>query len=278
MIYKTLNDVFTNPLTNGIFTTLNTYDVPWKTDTQAIALNQQYHYNYSGQKITSPLIDNMLQNADALTDDNITSLCDTLIALYRQRWEKLWNTLNLEYDPISNYDMVESSEDKTTNGGNITEQITTEYGKTTTNESTGSNTGTVTENNTLTKGTIEDRAYNKNTGIYGFNGAESSPSDTETSTDKLTNSGTDTTENTVTNNLQSNNNSTITDSGTDTISNTKTDTTTRTETHTLTRSGNIGVTTSQQMIQSERDLWQWDFFQSVFSDIDTVLCSPIYLT
>lgn len=44
----------------------------------------------------------------------------------------------------------------------------------------------------------------------------------------------------------------------------------------LTRSGNIGVTTSQQMIQSERDLWLWRFFDQVFSDLDAVLTLPIY--
>ena len=44
----------------------------------------------------------------------------------------------------------------------------------------------------------------------------------------------------------------------------------------LTRSGNIGVTTSQQMIQSERDLWQWNFFESVFTDLDYVLTLQIY--
>ena len=46
---------------------------------------------------------------------------------------------------------------------------------------------------------------------------------------------------------------------------------------TLTRSGNIGVTTSQQMIQSERDLWLWNFFQDVvFKDISKVLTLSIY--
>lgn len=49
-----------------------------------------------------------------------------------------------------------------------------------------------------------------------------------------------------------------------------------TNNHTLTRKGNIGVTTSQQMAQSEIDLWQWNFFEQVFRDIDTLLTLPIY--
>lgn len=45
----------------------------------------------------------------------------------------------------------------------------------------------------------------------------------------------------------------------------------------LTRHGNIGVTTSQQMIQSERDLWKWDFYNDVmFPDLDKILTLAIY--
>lgn len=47
-------------------------------------------------------------------------------------------------------------------------------------------------------------------------------------------------------------------------------------TRTLTRSGNIGVTTSQQMAQSEIDLWQWNFVESIYKDVDSVLTLSIY--
>lgn len=52
---------------------------------------------------------------------------------------------------------------------------------------------------------------------------------------------------------------------------------THTRNYTLTRSGNIGVTTSQQMLQSERDLWKWNFFRDVvFPDLDRILTLQIY--
>ena len=51
---------------------------------------------------------------------------------------------------------------------------------------------------------------------------------------------------------------------------------TETGTRQLTRSGNIGVTTSQQMAQSEIELWQWNFFEEVFKDVDTVLTLAVY--
>lgn len=48
------------------------------------------------------------------------------------------------------------------------------------------------------------------------------------------------------------------------------------EDRTLTRHGNIGVTTSQQMLNSEIELWQWDFFSGVFKDIDKILTIQTY--
>ena len=52
---------------------------------------------------------------------------------------------------------------------------------------------------------------------------------------------------------------------------------TETGTRTLTRSGNIGVTTSQQMIESEISLRQWNFYKSCFDDIDDVMTARYYL-
>lgn len=50
----------------------------------------------------------------------------------------------------------------------------------------------------------------------------------------------------------------------------------RVDTHHLTRTGNIGVTTSQQMAQAEIDLWQWNFWLQVFEDLDTTFCLDCY--
>lgn len=52
--------------------------------------------------------------------------------------------------------------------------------------------------------------------------------------------------------------------------------TTRKGSRTLMREGNIGVTTSQQMLQSELDLRRFDYWKSVFADIDRLLCFMIY--
>ena len=48
------------------------------------------------------------------------------------------------------------------------------------------------------------------------------------------------------------------------------------EVETTERSGNIGVTTTQQMLASERELWMWNFFDQVYKDIDSVLALSVY--
>ena len=37
------------------------------------------------------------------------------------------------------------------------------------------------------------------------------------------------------------------------------------------KSGNIGVTTTQKMIQEERELWIWNYFDQIFDDLDREL-------
>lgn len=44
----------------------------------------------------------------------------------------------------------------------------------------------------------------------------------------------------------------------------------------LNRSGNIGVTTSQQMLQSEIDLRKWNFTEMLYQDVDSICTLSIY--
>ena len=133
--------------------------------------------------------------------------------------------------------------------------------ETTTGNSTVAKTGTDTTTYDITDtdgGTVTKETEGTNTTTYNI-----------TDTD----GGTVTKETTGTNTTQYN--TTDSDTGTQTYRDTGTDTNTRN--YTLTRTGNIGVTTSQQMIQSERELWLWDYFYNVvFPDIDRILTLPIY--
>lgn len=48
------------------------------------------------------------------------------------------------------------------------------------------------------------------------------------------------------------------------------------DTERTTRSGNIGVTTSQQMAQSSIDLWKWNYFYDIMRDIDSIFTITTY--
>lgn len=86
-------------------------------------------------------------------------------------------------------------------------------------------------------------------GIYGFNSTEPNP----TATGNGDNHTTGLKANNETEDIKSN-----------------------TGTERLTRHGNIGVTTSQQMLESEIKLRQFNFIEEVFKDIDSILCLKIY--
>lgn len=154
---------------------------------------------------------------------NMVKQASDYIALYgkshKYEYDKLVDTLSLEYNPIENYFMTEKGTDTRT--PNITQ----------TNK--GVNTNTVGVDTSIT------------TGKTTFDKSNSFINDTKT-----TNTGT----NTDTQDI----NTTVTTAG-----NEKT-------VHEFTRSGNIGVTTSQRMIESERQIAMFsviDLFVKAIADI-----------
>lgn len=136
------------------------------------------------------------------------------------KWQidHLWKITQLEYNPIENYDRQESW----TDNGNGTFQK-----------------GKVTSNETFQKGNISTK-YGKSTdsmhSVAAYNADTAQLSDKDVVTDSGSDSqtfGTDNTSGTVENGL---------------------DSSTSNATHTGRSHGNIGVTTSQQMMQAEIDL------------------------
>lgn len=123
---------------------------------------------------------------------------------------------------------------------------------------------------------------------------ETVPTGTESTTDAMTGTDTTRTQGTAANNETANSvygfNSTdpvpasVSSQKSDfsagtTFGHTNTETktfTNRKDTRDLTRSGNIGVTTSQQMLQSSIELARWNFWLQVFEDLDATFCLDCY--
>ena len=222
---------------DGVFASLSDFTLPWSEDVNAEDLDLVYLGNVSGCKPVSPLVRGLIEDGE-LSDTNKGRIATSMMSLYLLKWAKLWNTLTFEYNPIENYDMEEvMTDDVTEIEYGHVHELVQEKGAT----STRTDTITVTETHS----------------VQGFNSSDYTPSDRNVKTPT--------------------GNETITGSGEDTDTNTESGTDTHTRNYTLTRHGNIGVTTSQQMIESERVLWMWSFFyEVVFPDIDRLLCLSIY--
>lgn len=260
-----LNDVFSQWLNDkGIIKTLtDNYDVPWKNVVQGSVLDLEYHGNRSGGKIISPLVEKLITK-DGISDANAIKLCGLIYSRNNTNWKKLWDTLSFEYNPIENYNMQEVEDSNTANTGTIKNIGTSNTDNTGTIDNVGNasttNTGTVTINN--------DTSGQNN--LYGFNSSNPVGDSTNSGTSDTTTTN-DLTENVNSNNKQTNNIKEKTDTDT-----TQTNNLNFKEDRTLTRKGNIGVTTSQQMITQERTLWDWKFFDRVFSDIDMIVVTQVY--
>ena len=305
-----------SPLTNqGIFYYLQNMqevEVPWKEENISQQLDYYYHLNYSGNKNTSPLIEAFLTDG-VLSSENKSELAKIIYSLFGSTGGRMWELYNVEYNPIQNYDMtehMESGEDFThgkteTRTDNLTLTRTDNLTNTETDNTLETRTPNIT--NTETDDTISTRTPDlsemvtpettKTTekSVYGFNSVDAEPSEVIVDTDggqsTRTNTGEETVENTGTITYDETGTETLAKTGTVAHAETGTQTHVNTGTqtlansgkdtkegeHTLTRYGNIGVTTSQQMLQSEIDLWQWNYFKNViFPNIDGVLTLDLY--
>ena len=254
-----LHEVFSDWITSGIFTALNDYDVPWKND-NITDLDIEYFGNISGDKTISPLVRKLLDvdGSETLSNDRIAQLANIIYGLNSVNWQKEYNTLTFDYNPISNYDMIETE--------SVSGETSSETTSTGTVGNVVTNTGTV--GNTRTE-TGESSASGKTENdIYGFNSTTNAVNDTANENTSSATAETTTTE-TRTDNLSENS------TRTDNLKNVGTGESSTVRN--LTRSGNIGVTTSQQMIESERHLYLWNFFYKiVFPSIDKVLTIATY--
>lgn len=145
------------------------------------------------------------------------------------------------------------------------------------NDSNGTAEETYSGTDTTTFNTINTETRN----LSGTHNETKNLSNSETETHNLTDSNTKTlnTDSTNTQTLDTTKTQTSTGQNNSTTSLTINGSTndSGTNAHTLTRSGNIGITTSQQMIESERQLWLWNFFRDiVFPDVDKTLTLGIY--
>lgn len=248
-----LRDVFDGwELGTGLFSFLAAQGtMPWANaeNVDNSVLDIAYFGNHSGGKFCAPLVKLLINDEGVIPAAARVTIAKIIISKYLNNWNHLWETNVAVYSPIHNYDMYEERDLATTD-----DNVETTDGELSRTGTEGLTHGMV---ESTQHGRTEDNVnykYGLNTTVYQQNRSDENVS-TEGGTTVTTDSGTDTT----TRNLVDSTDQTVTkdNEGTE-----------HEETH---RYGNIGVTTTQKLIQEERNLWLWNFFDEVFNDLDKEL-------
>ena len=190
-----------------------------------------------GEKIQGAILRYFDADETGIPDADVAKLANLIYSHFQSQFEHLYNDYTAEYDPIENYNSTES----------VIEDISTKTGNT-----------RVQDTDTSNSQIIDRETSAESSGdIYGFNSSTAVPANTSAS------SGTE--------------DATITDTGSNDT--TVTDTGTHTEDNSITRTrrGNIGVTTSAQMIQGDVDVWKWNYIEGVMLEIANFIGLKIYL-
>ena len=292
----TINDyislVGANPFTNVDFMT-NGY-APLNDTTFQSVLTDYISFNHGELNIRYRLEDSVLENPSI-----IQNIIVNLYNANKYKYETLYNTTLLKYEPLQNYDRTEEVKDNTERTGNNDTTFGSRTDTSTTNNTTniGAQDNTNKDEETTKIGAINTET-NSSTSKKGSESSEKevAPYDSETyyKQEKDTLS--------FTNRSDTNNSKTTTNARTDTRTNNSTeklgaredttrgstsntfgehtDATNRNENETYTHKshiyGNIGVTTSQQMLESEREVAYFNFVSIVVHDIIKLIAICIY--
>lgn len=226
-------------------------EIPWANDETVdnTVLDIAYFGNHSGGKFCAPVVKTFLTDEEIVSTSGRQKIAKILLAKYLPNWKHLWETNVVAYSPIHNYDMMENRTRKRANSE--AESINEKQ----------SHTGT----DTLKHGLVEttDHGMTNTQDIYKF-GINTDAKNPKQSDRNVSTDGGQTI---------------VTDSGSDVQTKDLSDTRVNgrnmagaeEETEEIHRAGNIGVTTTQQMLQAERELWIWNYFDQIFDDLDKEL-------
>lgn len=188
------------------------------------------------------------------------------------KWQKLYNTLWMAYNPLwNNWRRFNSQRDITNTGNNTETRNLTSTKDITRNAETTDNTE-YTSTNTRTDDLTQSTDSKLN--VAAYNSASLEPREGTTAT--VTNSGTVKTDDSGSGTVTSSGNETVEESGTNggTV---KTDSTnTNSDTYTEQTEGSIGVTTSETMLKQEREVALFNIYDIITTDFKNRFCLLIY--
>lgn len=226
--YIKLKDLFPEPFNMGVFRYIcnqnDEFSVWLKGVVNEESCDMEYIYNHSGDKLLSCLVRNCIKNSYGAKFDQsypirirfLNDIYNIIKMRYQVKWQKLYDTLHFEYDPLSPYHMsVDEQENK-----NKTQDDTT--------------------------------ATNSSNQLESENSRQGFNSDSYQPVDKTEETNTSTGSRKLDSDIVENNDRTIL------------------------RQGNIGNITRQELIEKERQVYQYQFLDSIYRDLDEILTNNYY--
>lgn len=220
---------------------------------------ERMYYLHSNRKYVSTNVIDTMEMYEGNASDVISQLASYIRYEFEAKWAHIIDVMEREYNPINNYDMIEHEEtnmninDKLSHNADAKKKISHNIDKD-------------------TSITIEADSSIENQ-VSGFNGGLTPSSKTITKADPTKNENKTTETALALNNYDEEHETALAEDNFD--ENVRT-ANAEDNYRDLTRSGNIGVTTSQQMISSELELRRNIILNDIFNDIDKVLCLKIY--
>lgn len=270
-----------------LFNSAYTYP-EWLTSSRRDAIQDMALYDFGNREIRPYLL--RIPEVDKEISPELETVIQDVILNFIDRNSYKYNALfqseGFTYDPIENYNMTETMTDDTTE---------TEYGRvdTRTLEKDSSDTRTYDLTDERTPDLTEERTPNltdthtlnsltntETDEIQGFNSSAYQDANRKTTvgtgSEDTTTTGSDTTTTTGTDTNTKSGTDTLVYSGTDTDTNTQSGKDTSTRNYTLTRTGNIGVQTTQDMIEKFRNIADFSALSILAHDIVNVITLRVY--
>ena len=228
------------------------FDVVTQDDKENLAFSFEMDFRilYGERQVDNTIINNPFVGFYPVDDDRYYYL-QIILLRYQYKWKKLLdNVYSQIYNPLENYDRQEDTSLSYEGSENVTRNVNSDRKVKGTTADTRNDT------------TTANSSSQKN--VFAFDSAEASPSDSDSGTTTATGTG----------------------SSNSTVDNSDTEKRTETEGHSFTNRknvtasrihGNIGITTSVQMLTEEQEFrLKNDFFNTVYEDIANAVLKPIY--
>lgn len=179
-------------------------------------------------------------------------------------WTKLYDTLNLKYNPIDNTDKYEDYTDTRTTSRTTAGTSALNAEDTTALNTSGTDARTENETTGTTRNeSVKHDVSAENASDYQADARDTTSANTDESR-KNSVTGTTSTNSSGTTSTTSNGTTNETEDYADTF------------THALHTHGNIGVTTTQQMIEAERECVRYNLYEEIAQDYQLAFCLDIY--